>query len=187
MISMSMDQPTLQTARLRLRPYCLADAEDLMRLAGAHEVAATTLRIPHPYRKQDALDFIACCEGESGKIPRFAIALRESGQLCGGIGLHIDAAPNEHNAELGYWLGVPYWGQGYATEAARAVLRYGFETVGLHRIYATHFAHNSASGRVLQKIGMRYEGRSRENVHKWGKFYDSELYAILASDPVPEP
>jgi len=182
-----MDQPSFRTARLLLRPYHLSDAADLVRLAGAREVAATTLRIPHPYREQDALDFIASYGGESGKISRFAITLRENGQLCGGIGLRIDSAPNEQNAELGYWLGVPYWGHGYATEAACAMVRYGFEALGLHRVYATHFAHNAASGRVLQKIGMRYEGRSRENVHKWGKFYDSELYAILVSDPVPAP
>src|SRR5262245_36969038 len=139
-----MVQPTLQTTRLLLRPYNLADAADLVRLAGAREVAATTLRIPHPYREQDALDFIASCPEEAGKISRFAITLREGGQLCGGIGLRIDSAPNEQSAELGYWLGVAYWGLGYATEAARAMVRYGFESFGLHRIYATHFAHNPA-------------------------------------------
>src|ERR1700758_293328 len=106
MISMSMDQPVLQTTRLRLRPYRLADAADLVCLAGAREVAATTLRIPHPYREQDALEFIASTQADADSSPilRFAITLRESAQLCGGIGLRIDSAPNEQNAELGYWL-----------------------------------------------------------------------------------
>src|ERR1700758_3243962 len=105
MISMSMDQPVLQTTRLRLRPYRLADAADLVRLAGAREVAATTLRIPHPYREQDAVDFIASSQAEAdvGACARFAITLRQTGEFCGGVGLRIESA--HHNAELGYWLG----------------------------------------------------------------------------------
>ncbi|HXY51838.1 MAG TPA: GNAT family protein [Terriglobales bacterium] len=183
-----MDQARLQTVRLVLRPYSLADVNDLCQLAGAREVAATTLRIPHPYRQQDAVDYVKACLTADGRgSTRFAITLLDGGRLCGGIGLHIEPAPAERNAELGYWLGVPYWGQGYATEAARAVARYGIEVLGVHRIYATHFAHNLASGRVLQKIGMRYEGRLRENVHKWGEFYDSLVYGMLASDLVPDP
>jgi RimJ/RimL family protein N-acetyltransferase len=179
--------PILRTLRLVLRPYSLADVNDLCRLAGAREVAATTLRIPHPYREQDAMEFVNTCLAEAarGSCTRFAITILDGGHLCGGIGLRIDPIPAERNAELGFWLGVPYWGQGYATEAAQVVVRYAMTTLGLHRIYASHFAHNHASGRVLRKIGMRYEGRLRESVYKWGKFYDSDLYAMLASDLAP--
>src|ERR1700746_2272380 len=121
-----MPHPDLHTDRLVLRPYVLSDVADLVRLAGAREVAATTLRIPHPYREQDAIEFISSspAEAETGTSARFAITLRDSGVLVGGIGLRIDP-PHQH-AELGYWIGVPYWGRGYATEAARAVVRYGF-------------------------------------------------------------
>jgi [ribosomal protein S5]-alanine N-acetyltransferase len=178
----SMGLPTLQTDRLLLRPYLPTDVADLVRLAGTQEVAATTLRIPHPYREQDALDFVASCapDAELERSTRFAITLRNGGQFLGGVGLRLERW--QHQAELGYWLGVPYWGKGYATESAQAVVRFGFETLKLHRIFASHFAHNPASGRILRKIGMHYEGCLRGNVFKWDKFYDSELYSILSTD-----
>jgi ribosomal-protein-alanine N-acetyltransferase len=177
-----MELPTLTTARLVLRPYSLPDVADLVRLAGAREVAATTLRIPHPYHEQDALDFIASCraDAELGLSARLAITLRESGELCGGIGLRINSV--HHRAELGYWLGVPYWRRGYATEAARAVVEYGFGALGLNRIYASLVSGNRASGRVLEKVGMRYEGCLRSHLCKWDVFHDLEFYGILRSD-----
>ena len=167
--------PTLETERLRIRPYTEADIPELVRLVGAREVAATTLRIAHPYTDQDARDFLELAK-EPDKL-WLAITLRADGRQIGGIGLRLE---QQHgHAELGYWLGVSYWGCGYATEAAGEVLRYGFENLGLHRIFATHFKHNPASGRILQKIGMRHEGCQREHLLKWGEFIDSELYGIL--------
>jgi len=77
---------------------------------------------------------------------------------------------------------VPYWGQGYATEAAREMLRFGFEDLGLHRIFASHFKHNPASGRILNKLGMRHEGCQREHLVKWDQFVDSEQYGILCHE-----
>jgi RimJ/RimL family protein N-acetyltransferase len=96
------------------------------------------------------------------------------------VGLHIAEA--HRRAELGYWIGVPFWGRGYATEAARAAVAFGFETLRLNRIYAHHFAGNTASQRVLEKIGMRHEGRSRQHIQKWDRFVDLENYALLAED-----
>jgi ribosomal-protein-alanine N-acetyltransferase len=167
--------PTLETTRLRLRPFNDADIAELVPLIGAREVAATTLRIAHPYTEQEARDFLARSHGDDEV--RLAVTQRHGEQLCGGIGLRL-ALEHQH-AELGYWIGVPYWGQGYATEAARELLRYGFEDLGLHRIFASHFKHNLASGRILVKLGMRYEGCQREHLLKWDQFVDSELYAIL--------
>ena len=91
--------------------------------------------------------------------------------------------PDHRHAELGYWIGVPFWKSGYATEAARAVVNHGFNTLGLHRIFATHFRDNLASARVLTKIGMRHEGCQRAHILKWGEFLDVEMYGMLASDP----
>ena len=89
----------------------------------------------------------------------------------------------EHNrAELGYWIGVPYWNHGYATEAASTVLRYAFETMDLHRVYAFHFTTNPASGRVLEKIGMTHEGTRRGHTLKWGEYLDNEAYGILRDE-----
>ena len=171
-------RPTLETARLRLRPYGDADMAELIPLIGTRDVAATTLRIAHPYTEQDARDFLTISR-EPGKI-WLAIALRADGRQIGGIGLRVD--DQHQHGELGYWLGVPYWGQGYATEAAREMLRYGFEDLRLHRIFASHFKNNGVSGRVLVKLGMRHEGCQREHLRKWDQFVDSELYGILRQE-----
>jgi RimJ/RimL family protein N-acetyltransferase len=171
----------LQTERLTLRAYALSDIPALVPLAGTREVAATTLRIPHPYSESDARDFMLTTqEGHlRGTGLHLAIVLRENGSLLGGVGLRIES---EHGrAELGYWIGLPYWRNGYATEAARAVVNYGFAALGLHRIFACHFANNPASARVLRKIGMRHEGSLRGHMVKWGEFLDLEMYGMLAS------
>ena len=170
--------PTLETPRLRIRPYTETDVTGLVPLVGAREVAATTLRIAHPYTEQDARDFLELTK-EPGKI-WLAITLRSDRRQIGGIGLRVE--DQHRHAELGYWLGVGYWQRGYATEAAREMLRYGFEDLGLHRILASHFKHNPASGRVLQKLGMRYEGCQREHLYKWEQFIDLELYGLLREE-----
>src|SRR5260370_1268650 len=153
-----MDFTPLQTERLTLRLHARSDIPALMPVIGAGEVASTTLRIPHPYAEADAQDFIAGTQEEllNGSGLRLGIVLRESDTLCGGVGLRIES--DHRRAELGYWIGVPYWGKGYATEAAMALVQYGFETLGLYRIFASHFPHNLASARSLRKIGMRHEG-----------------------------
>jgi ribosomal-protein-alanine N-acetyltransferase len=177
----------LQTDRLTLRPSTVSDIPALIPLIGAREVAATTLRIPFPYTEADARDFIAATEEDlsTGNELRLAIILRESDSLCGGVGLRIEA---EHRrAELGYWIGVPYWGKGYATEAARAMVKHGFDSLGLHRIFAGHVAGNLASARVLKKIGMLHEGCQRSHNLKWGEFLDLELYGMLTPHKVATP
>ena len=167
--------PTLETKRLRVRPYSEADIPELLPLIGTREVAATTLRIAHPYTEQDARAFLELAK-EAGKM-WLAITLLSDGRQIGGIGMRIEG--QHRHAELGYWLGVPYWGQGYATEAGREMIRYGFEQLDLHRVFATHFAHNPASGNILRKLGMRHEGCQREHLLKWGQFVDSEIYGLL--------
>jgi [ribosomal protein S5]-alanine N-acetyltransferase len=174
-----MTTPTLETARLKLRPYSNDDIAQLVPLIGAREVAATTLRIPYPYTEKDAREFLALLAEDPNRM-WLAIALRGDGRQIGGMGLTVDA--KHQHAELGYWLGVPYWGKGYATEAAREMLRYGFEDLHLHRIFASHFNNNPASGRILKKLGMRYEGCQREHSRKWDQFLDSELYGMLRQD-----
>jgi len=171
---------TLRTARLVLRPYMPEDIPALLPLIGAREVAATTLRIPHPYTQAEAEEFVRRAQAGSDDSVRFAVEIEASSTLIGGVGLRLDQA--HHHAELGYWIGVPYWGNGYATEAAQALVRHGFEDLKLHRIHASHFSHNPASGRILRKLGMKSEGCMRQHILKWGEYYDSELYGMLASD-----
>jgi RimJ/RimL family protein N-acetyltransferase len=171
--------PVLQTERLKLRPYADSDVAELVPLIGTREVAATTLRIPHPYAESDARAFFRMIEENPERI-WLAITLRSDGRQIGGIGLTV--AEQHQHAELGYWLGAPYWGQGYATEAAHEMLRYGFKDLGLHRIFASHFKANLASGRILKKLGMRHEGCQRQHLRKWDQFVDSELYGLLRQE-----
>ena len=176
------ERPTLTTPRLLLRPFDLADAPDVHRLAGERAIASTTQNIPHPYEEGMAEQWIGTHQEhyEHGRQVILAIVLRADNALMGGIGLRLN--PPHSNAELGYWLGVPYWNQGYGTEAARAMVAYGFEILGLHRIHASHMTRNPASGRIMQKIGMTHEGHLRQHVNKWGGFEDIEIYGILRSD-----
>ncbi len=174
--------PILETRRLLLRPFVLADAADVSRLAGERDIAANTLSIPHPYDQTMAREWIVTHEAgfARGDGVVLAISERDTGALRGAIGLRLDVA--HARAEMGYWVGKPYWGKGYCTEAARAVLRYAFDELGLNRVHAAHFSRNVASGRVLQKIGMTHEGRLREHVRKWGVFEDVEVYGITAQE-----
>lgn len=178
---MSVDGlPTLTTGRLVLRPYTLADASEVQRLAGAREIAATTLQMPHPYPDGLAESWIGThAEAwEARRTLTLAVTLREAGTLIGTVGLAL--VMEDRRAEMGYWIGVPWWNRGYATEAARAVLDFGFGTLGLHRIMARHLARNPSSGRVMEKLGMTKEGVLRHHVLKWGEFEDLVVYAVLA-------
>ncbi len=174
--------PSIETERLILRGFDIGDGGDVQRLAGDKSVASTTLRIPHPYEDGIAEKWIGTHAEEfaQGKLVNFAITSRKQGHLIGAIGLTIN---KEHkNAELGYWIGKPYWNNGYCTEATKAVLRYGFEVLDLNRIHAHHFKRNPASGRVIRAIGMLYEGQLRQHLKKWDKFEDVEAYGILKAD-----
>lgn len=174
--------PVLETSRLRLRPFTLTDAPEVQRLAGAREIAEMTLNIPHPYPDGAAEEWISAHQPqfEAGKQAIFALTFRADHALCGAMGLSINH--NNANAELGYWIGTPFWGRGYATEAGQAVVRYGFTTLGLHRIHATHLGRNPASGRVMQKLGMQYEGLLRQHVRNWNNFEDLAVYGLLRDE-----
>lgn len=176
------EQPVLETNRLVLRLFTLADAPRVQHLLRDREIASTTMNIPFPYEDGMAEAWISSSREryEQGEVVNFALVLRADGKLIGAMGLRID---QEHGrAELGYWIGKNYWNQGYATEAAQAVVQYGFETGGLNRIHASHLTRNPASGRVMQKIGMQHEGRLRQHVRKWEVFEDLEIYGLLKSD-----
>jgi RimJ/RimL family protein N-acetyltransferase len=158
----------------------MKDAPRVQLLAGDKQIAATTALIPHPYPDGEAERWIATHASAfaSGQSVTFAIERRERHLLIGALGLEFH--PKHNRAEVGYWIGREFWGQGYATEALKAVIAYGFSR-GLHRIWAEHFAHNPASGRVLQKAGMTHEGTLRHHMVKWGEPVDCEVYGILAN------
>ena len=176
------ERPTLKTERLILRPFTLADAPDVQRLAGDRAIAETTLNIPHPYPAGGAEEWISTHQHafDLGKGVHFAITRKADGGLVGAVSLM--GMVRGHLAELGYWIGKPHWNQGFCTEAARAVVRYGFEELGLVRIHASFFKTNPASGRVMRKLGMRPEGCLRRHIKKWGRLDDLELYAVLKDE-----
>ena len=174
--------PTLQTERLILRSLTLEDAQDVQHFAGERDVAATVIRIPHPYEDGMAEEWIRSChdtfEKEAGLY--FAITLRTDRNFIGVIELELDR--ESENSQLGYWIGKPYWNCGYATEAAKTVVAYGFEVLKLNRIHAYCFKRNAASGRVLEKIGMQSEGCLRQHIKKWDNFEDIMAYGMLKAD-----
>lgn len=175
--------PTLSTDRLVLRPFDLSDAPSVERLAGAKEVADATLTIPHPYPAGGAAEWIATHKDAWTQRETLTLAIcprTAPDTLLGAISLKI-SEPQRH-AEVGYWIGVSSWGHGYATEAAHAIITYGFTDIGLHRVFGRHFTRNPASGRVLQKLGMQHEGVHRDACFRWGKFESVVVYGILAME-----
>jgi ribosomal-protein-alanine N-acetyltransferase len=178
--------PTLETGRLVLRPFTLADASELQRLVGEREIADTTLNIPHPYEDGMAEAWIGTHHSafEAHETVTLAVEARDVGQLVGAIGLRLHLA-NE-SAEIGYWIGRVYWNRGYCTEAARAMLDYAFRDLMLNRVHAAHLSRNPASGRVMSKVGMVHEGCQRQHVRKWGVFEDIEKYGILRREYLGE-
>jgi RimJ/RimL family protein N-acetyltransferase len=168
---------TLETAvaACTVRSWLETDVADLTAQANDREVWLNLRdRFPHPYGRADAEAWITCA---SAQMPErnLAIALRDV--AIGGIGLELQEDVHRRSAEIGYWLGRTYWGQGVATAAVNAVTSYGFTRLGLCRIYAVVFEHNGASCRVLEKCGYQYEGRMRKSVIKEGRTLDQLLYA----------
>jgi RimJ/RimL family protein N-acetyltransferase len=177
-----MPSPSLDSQRLRLRAFDVADAADVRRLAGDRAIADTTLNVPHPYEPGMAEEWIESHEGlfTERKAVICAITLRHSGELIGAIGLTLH--PESRRAELGYWVGRAFWRNGYATEAACALMRWAFETLDVDRIYATHLTRNPASGRVMEKLGMRREGVLRRHVRKWDQGEDIAIWGVLREE-----
>ena len=175
--------PVLSTVRLVLRPFTPQDAAAVQQLAGDPAIAATTVAIPHPYEDGVAEAWIGThqqiFEEDHGLV--LAVTLKAVRQLIGAISLLSLDRPSRR-AELGYWIGQPYWNQGYASEAARAMIAFGFEGMQLNRIYAQHMLRNPASGRVMNKVGMRYEGTLRQHMVKDGQLEDVALYAVIYDD-----
>ncbi len=178
---MSSDYPRLETPRLILRGFVIEDGPRVQQLAGDRAIAETTAYIPHPYKDGAAEEWIATHPKslEGGKGVDFAVILRSSGELIGACGL--DIREMHKRAEIGYWIGKEYWGNGYATEAVRAVIQYAFSR-GINRVCAEHFHTNPASGRVLRNAGMKHEGTLRQQMIKWDQPMDCEVYSILVGE-----
>lgn len=174
--------PTLETERLILRPMSVADTADMYEYAKNEEVTRYLLWSPHQSAEHTRryLELVAA-RMRVGAYREWAVALRETDRMIGTCGFaNIDCANN--CGELGYVLNPAYRGQGFAPEAARRVLRFGFDVLGLHRIEARYMVGNDASRRVMEKIGMKEEGVRRGAMLVKGVYRDIGTYAILVND-----
>ncbi|MCM3620288.1 GNAT family N-acetyltransferase [Sutcliffiella horikoshii] len=171
----------LETERLLLRRLELGDSDRVEELASDYELAKTTLTVPHPYPAGSAKDFIrSVWAAEDKGLVVFAVIEKESERLIGIINIKVTLAYKR--GELGYWVGRPYWGKGYGTEAARAVVEYGFNELGLNKVFAGAFADNPGSWRIMEKVGMKHEGTWRQHAKRDGRFVDLAYYGVLREE-----
>lgn len=178
--------PVLETARLILRTYTLADAPRVQEMCNDPEVASTTLALPHPYPDGAAEQWIPTHAERfrESKGVTLAVTLKQNGLVVGTVSLDPISAAHRRG-ELGYMIAREHWNHGYCTEAAQAMVAYGFEQLDLNRIQAMHFPRNPASGRVMQKLGMTEEGTLRQYVIGHGICEDVVMFAILQSKLSP--
>ena len=166
----------LESERLSLRPPRPADIAAMVVWLGDYNVSKNLARVPFPYDEQDAETFVAGI-GRDSHAHVFSILRKCDGVFLGCIGLRPDAT----GFEFGYWLGRPFWGQGYATEAAHRLVRFSFEALGLDTVRGSWFADNPASGHVLAKLGARHNGsRFRESRARGTKVLCHEMLLTRA-------
>jgi [ribosomal protein S5]-alanine N-acetyltransferase len=174
------EQPTLETKRLALRPLMAKDDLSVRELANDPRIARLSIWPMRGYGRKMCRRWSAGTHQGwvEGAVAEFAMELKSGGDVVGLIGLDArEAGPA--SAELAFLLKVGFWGQGYATEAGAAVVEFGFKRLKLNRIYARHIASNTASGRVLAKLGMKQEGVLREFAPKGKGFEDAVLLSLL--------
>lgn len=163
-----------------VRDWQLTDAEQLCEVANNPNVARYLRdRFPNPYRLADAREHLDRMAGQTSP-QLFAIVV--DGRIAGGIGCHPGADIERCSAEIGYWLGEPYWGRGITTAAVRTMLPYYFESQRLTRIWSGVIAEHTASRRVLEKCGFTLEGIARCSIIKRGVVHDSAIYALLREE-----
>lgn len=175
-----MEQRT--TDRLVLRSLDRQDAAAMEALLTEKDIASTTLNIPYPYPAGTAEAFIERRQAIQSKGDGYSFAVLNAltTEFMGVVGLQVNR--NHNHAELAYWIGKPFWGQGYGTEAAQCVLQFAFYDLHLNRVWAAALVRNPASSTVMRKIGMKHEGTFPQHVMKWGQYEDLEYYGILASE-----
>ncbi|MDM1545606.1 GNAT family N-acetyltransferase [Ignatzschineria indica] len=164
----------LETERLILRPITLEDAEDLF------EYASDPENTKHTFPTHQSLEesqWIIANLFMRNPLGNFAIELKENGKMIGTCDLRVNE--DEKSAELAYAINKKYWGKGYAPEAARKLLDFAFNTLKIERVWAKYAAENSASGRVMEKIGMEKEGVLRHTKNLCGDFVDQVVYSRI--------
>lgn len=174
--------PTLHTARLTLRNIQDKDIPVMIELLNNPNISEHILNIPYPFGEEDAqarINFVV--QGfKNQERYVFVITSTAQGEMMGQIGLHLDK--DNHKAEIGYWVGEPHWGKGIATEAASAILKFGFEHLHLNKIFATHFIENPASGKVLISNGMIKEAELKDHYLHRGLYKSVNQYRLTKAE-----
>jgi len=167
---------------LSLRPWRLSDAADVARYANNEKIAANLRDVfPSPYTREDAAAYVESCIQNEGRGQLYR-AIEMDGEAVGSISLTLGTDVYRRSAELGYFLGEPFWGRGIMTAAVAAMCREGFGTWDIVRIYAEPYARNLASRRVLEKAGFTLEGTLRQSVCKNGEMLDACIYALIREE-----
>lgn len=160
----------------QLRAWRETDLESLVQYANNPNIAENlTNAFPHPYTNENGEAFIKYA---SSANPLHIFAIEVGGEAVGGIGIHPQSDIMCKNAELGYWLAEPFWGNGIISKAIAQMVQYGFTTFDIVRIYARPFGTNIASQKVLEKNGFVLEAHIHENIFKNGVFQDELIYAV---------
>ena len=160
----------------QLRPWSIADLESLVRYANNPNIARfMTDGFPFPYTEENGKAFIKMATANQ---PANILAITVNGEAVGGIGVHPQSDIYRKNAELGYWLAEPFWGNKIVTKAITEMVAYAFETFEIDRLFAKPFGSNTASQRVLEKAGFTLEGRFEKTIIKNGEPEDELVYAI---------
>lgn len=173
---------TLESERLILRKGKQEDVDAITALASDVSISKYT-QVPYPYERKHAEQYVAQVEEhwkQKTGAP-FVITLKETGEIIGTIGF-VKLDKEKGVAELGYWLGVPFRGNGYTVEAAQLLLQYGFNTLGLRRVYANVFTVNLASVPILKKLGFTREGMLRQTDVRDGEVLDEYIYGLLVDE-----
>nr|WP_086939802.1 GNAT family N-acetyltransferase [Thaumasiovibrio occultus] len=176
-----MRQPTLHTDRLTLRPFELADANKVQSMAGEPCIANASPNIPYPYKPGMAGLWIGTHSAlwQNTKAVHFAVVDRSNYQLTGCVSLqHIESGA----AQLGYWIGRDFWGQGYASEAAKVAIEFGFSQLALDRIYAQHLSKDTQPGKVLKKIGLQFIEKRKDALRIEHLSQDVEYYQLTSNE-----
>jgi len=173
------ESKSITTKRLKLRLFQKSDAPDVTKLCNNYNIYENTLYLPYPYSIEDALLWIEhhLNNFNANKSYEFAITDKETGELYGAIALSNNQMFK--NGEIAYWVGEEFWGNGYATEAAQAILQFAFDEKQYHKVFARYFHSNPASGRVLEKLGMKQEGTFIDHVRKDNRYEDLVYYGLI--------
>lgn len=167
----------IETNRLILRYFDIDDAKDISRICNNYNIYKTTINLPFPYTYEDAVSWIEFLKENITRIPTFAIVEKNTDTLIGCVGCEISQVHNR--GEVGYWLDEEYWNKGYMTEALLHFINYLFKERKIHKVHAEHFKDNIASGQVMEKVGMTYEGTFKDHYLKNGEYKDIEIKSLI--------